>query len=384
MHATVPVETASARYSVTIGPGILRTLGETLNRVAPRARRIHAVVDSGVPASLVHPACDSVRAAGYELDALTITPSERAKSAESWFLIHRAVSDFGLDRGDAIVAIGGGIVGDLAGFAAATYMRGIGVVQCPTTLLAMVDASVGGKTGINLPAREGLLKNAVGAFHQPLAVVADTESLGSLSPRDYRSGLAECIKHAMLSADFGDPELHAWMSKHEGQILAQEPGALTELVRRNVAVKAKVVAGDERETAPGDAGRALLNLGHTFAHAIETLDGIRVEGSDPAYAITHGEAVALGLIAASALSEYLGHTSDLADRVRGQLAALGLPTSAAGLPEADELLSRMARDKKAEAGKLRFVVPVGEGRCRVVRDVPEEAVRGALDAIRAG
>ena len=384
MTASVPVTTTSASYDVTIGPGLLSDLGGVLKAQVPRTKRVFVVVDSGVPAALALPACDSITGAGYELDALTITPSEQAKSAESWYLILRAAAEAKLDRGDVFVAIGGGIVGDMAGFAAASYRRGVGIIQCPTTLLAMVDASVGGKTGINLGSSDGLLKNAVGAFHQPLAVVADTDALASLSPRDYRSGLAECVKHAMLSADFGDAELHTWMTHHESQILAQDAGTLTELVRRNVAVKAAVVAGDERETAPGDMGRALLNLGHTFAHAIETLDGVSVEGASASCAITHGEAVGLGLVSASALAASLGHDDSLTDRVRGHLANLGLPTTANGLPESSAILSRMAHDKKAEAGQIRFVVPIAEGRCRVVRDVPEEAILSTLDAIRAG
>jgi len=384
MTASVPVTTTSASYDVTIGPGLLSDLGSVLKAQAPRTKRVFVVVDSGVPAALAQPACDSITGAGYEFDALTITPSEQAKSAESWYLILRAAAEAKLDRGDVFVAIGGGIVGDMAGFAAASYRRGVGIIQCPTTLLSMVDASVGGKTGINLGSSDGLLKNAVGAFHQPLAVVADTDALASLSPRDYRSGLAECVKHAMLSADFGDAELHTWMTHHESQILAQDAGTLTELVRRNVAVKAQVVAGDERETAPGDMGRALLNLGHTFAHAIETLDGVSVEGASASCAITHGEAVGLGLVCASALAASLGHDDSLTDRVRGHLTNLGLPTTAKGLPGGEAILSRMAHDKKAEAGQIRFVVPIAEGRCRVVRDVPEEAVLSVLDAIRAG
>ncbi len=382
MTATVPVQTASTSYDVSIGPGLLPNLGDVVKAQAPRAGRVFVVIDSGVPATTAQPACDSIKDAGFELEALTITPTEQAKSAESWYLILRAGAEALLDRADIFVAIGGGIVGDLTGFAAAAYRRGVGIIQCPTTLLSMVDASVGGKTGINLSSSSGLLKNAVGAFHQPLAVVADTDTLGTLPPRDFRSGLAECVKHAMLSADFGDPELHTWMTHHEEQIKSQDPDTLTELVRRNVAVKAEVVASDERETAAGDMGRALLNLGHTFAHAIETLRGVSVEGATEECPITHGEAVALGLICAGALGEELGQISGLTDRVRQQLGSLGLPIHAQGLPDSDEILARMAHDKKSEAGQIRFIAPIAEGRCRVVRDVPEGAIRAALDTIR--
>lgn len=382
MSISVEVRTTSASYAVTIGSGLLGTLGEVVRSCAPSARRVFAVVDSGVPAALAQPACDSIRSAGYDLEALTITPTEQAKSTESWYLILRAAAEARLDRSDLFIAIGGGIVGDLAGFAAASYRRGVGIIQCPTTLLAMVDASVGGKTGLNLPSHDGLLKNAVGAFHQPLAVVADTDALATLSPRDFRSGLAECVKHSMLSADFGDPELHRWMLHHESQILAHDAATLAELVRRNVVIKAAVVADDERETSPGDQGRALLNLGHTFAHAIETLRGVSVEGATKACPITHGEAVALGLICASTLSEQLGNVPGLSVRVRTQLGAVGLPTQAIGLPDAPTILARMAHDKKAEGDRLRFVLPIAEARSRVVRDVPEDAIKGALDAIR--
>jgi len=382
MTATVPVQTASASYDVSIDSGLLQKLGETLKSHAPKAKRVYAVIDAGVPSATVQPAFDSIREVGYELEALTITPTEQAKSVESWYLILRAAAEARLDRGDVFVAIGGGIVGDMTGFAAAAYRRGVGVIQCPTTLLSMVDASVGGKTGVNLGSSDGLLKNAVGLFHQPLAVVADTASLASLSPRDYRSGLAECVKHSMLSADFGDAEMHTWMTHHESQILAQDAGTLTELVRRNVTIKAQVVASDEHETATGDMGRALLNLGHTFAHAIETLRGVSVEGSTDECPITHGEAVALGLICACSLGEELGHVSGLTESVRERLTNLGLPAIAQGLPDSDEVLSRMAHDKKAQAGEMRFIVPIAEGRSRVVRDVPESAIRTALEAIR--
>ena len=384
MAAIVPVETASSSYSVHVGAGALASLEAIAKDDVPSARRIHAVIDTGVPGEIVERTLGALTVAGYVVSRSSITPSENVKVTETWLSVLGDAANAKLERSDLILAIGGGIVGDIAGFVAASYRRGVSVIQCPTTLLAMVDASVGGKTGVNLDSGAGLLKNAVGAFHQPAAVIADIDTLGSLTSRTFRSGLAECVKHAMLSADFGDPELRGWMQTNETQIAQREPHTLTEFVARNVAVKAAVVKTDEQETSSGDMGRALLNLGHTFAHAFETLPGVRTPMGDDETPIIHGEAVALGLVCASALSEQLGKATDLTSPLLARLEALGLPTSCAGLGEPAEILARMTHDKKAQSGRIRFVIPVGEGQCRVVSEVPEQAVLAALDTIRGG
>lgn len=384
MTRTVPVQTSRATYSVHVGAGVLSSLNQIVRDVAPKAQRIHAVIDTGVPSEIIERTLGNLTLDGYVVSRSSITPSEDVKITETWLSVLGDAANARLERSDLVIAIGGGIVGDIAGFVAASYRRGLAVIQCPTTLLAMVDASVGGKTGVNLASESGLLKNAIGAFHQPAAVIADTSTLGSLSPRVFRAGIAECVKHSMLSADFGDADLASWMQTNEQGILDQDPAVLTEFVSRNVAVKAEVVKTDEHETSTGDMGRALLNLGHTFAHAFETLPGVRSQTGDDATPIMHGEAVALGLLCAATLGERIGKASGLTEPLRDRLSALGLPTRCEGLGNTQAIIARMAHDKKAQSGQIRFVVPVGAGRCRVVRDVPEDAVVAALDTIREG
>jgi len=384
MPRTVPVQTSQSTYIVHVGAGVLSTVDAIVARTVPNARRAHVVVDTGVPNELIESTLGKLASAGLVVTRSNITPTEKVKVAGTWLSVLGDAASAKLERTDLVLAIGGGIVGDIAGFVAASYRRGLAIIQCPTTLLAMVDASVGGKTGVNLETDSGLLKNAVGAFHQPVAVLADIDTLDSLSPRVFRSGIAECVKHSMLSADFGDPDLRAWMQKNEQKIIEHDADTLTEFVRQNVAVKAAVVKTDEHETSAGDMGRALLNLGHTFAHAIETLPGVRVPMGDDSAPIMHGEAVALGLLCAAALSEKLGKASGLVEPLRERLTAFGLPTRCEGLGDTQALLAKMAHDKKAQAGQIRFVVPVAGGRCRVVSEVPERAILEALDTIRSG
>jgi 3-dehydroquinate synthase len=248
----------------------------------------------------------------------------------------------------------------------------------------MVDASVGGKTGVNLAAGGGdLHKNMVGAFHQPRAVIADVDVLRSLPERFFRAGLAECVKHAMIGADWGDPGLVDWTASARARIAAHDTGTLIELVSRNVRIKATVVGRDEREEDQS-GGRALLNLGHTFAHAIEPLPGLSPDGN-PAHApLQHGEAVALGLVAAARGAVALGKCpADLADRTVALLNDFGLPTRVRGLPPADQVLARMHHDKKVLGGRLRLILPTAPGRAAVIADPPQAAVITAIDAIRA-
>jgi 3-dehydroquinate synthetase len=291
------------------------------------------------------------------------------------------------------------VVGDLAGFAAASYRRGVPVIQCPTTLLAMVDASVGGKTGVNLDLGTAeapdLKKNAVGAFHQPSLVLVDTDSLGSLAPRHLRAGLAECIKHGLIAADAGDPGLLEWTGANLERLLGLDQGLVTELVTRNVAVKARIVVGDEREEA-SSGGRALLNLGHTFGHAIETLARLSFEGPGRVYRegtgpggdrratlLLHGEAVGLGLVAAATCSAKLGLCPmGLVEQVRDLLTRAGLPTTVVGLPSDEAIITLMGHDKKAMGGVMRLVLPVGGGRAKVVANPALGAVVAGLAAIR--
>jgi 3-dehydroquinate synthase len=303
--------------------------------------------------------------------SVRLIADERAKTMPAVETIWREALAARIGRGDLLVAVGGGLVGDVAGFAAASYLRGVRLVQLPTTLLAMVDASTGGKTGINLTLPGGGLgKNLAGAFWPPIGVIADVAALSTLPPRQLRSGLAECVKHAIL-----DGEEHlVWLERSLPAILALDPQVTEELVLRSVAVKAGVVGRDPYERSE----RALLNLGHTFAHAIETIDGAD---------LSHGEAVAIGLVAACRLGvELAGLAPATAERIRSLLVACGLPVRlppgvAAQGGGSSELLRRIGFDKKAEGGTTRFVVPAGLGRVRHGVEVPEGVVVAALDAI---
>jgi 3-dehydroquinate synthase len=385
-EARVPVRLGPRSYDVTIAPGALGRLGASVNASrTPACSPVALVFDDRLPGSLVSTCERSLAAAGFRPLAHPLKATEsnktlaRAGELLGWLAIHR------LERPHPIIALGGGIVGDLAGFAAATYRRGVPVIQCPTTLLAMVDASVGGKTAVNLSDPEGrgeLLKNMVGAFHQPRAVVIDTDALDSLPDRHFRSGLAECIKHGMLGADFGDPQLLDWTADTLDRIATRKPDSLVALIGRNLSIKASVVQRDEREELDL-GGRALLNLGHTFAHAIETIPTLSPDGGPGLAPLQHGEAVALGLIAAATTSEAAGRCpTGLAARIGALIAAAELPVRLQGLPSTQRLLERMAHDKKVLSGKLRLILPVDWGRAAVFDDVPPAAIAAGWDAIR--
>ncbi len=384
MSASVRVELGERAYDVRIGAGALGSLASNIrDALGATPARALLVIDRGIPHERVDRIAGELERAGTILTRAQVDPSEQIKSLETYGRLLESAAQARLERTDPVIALGGGIVGDLGGFVAATYRRAVPVIQAPTTLLSMVDASVGGKTGVNLSSELGgrrrLLKNFVGAFHQPRLVVADTNMLASLEARVFRAGLGECVKHAMIS---GSDELLSWTETNADAILSHDAAAVGELVSRSVTLKARVVAGDERETQ-ADGGRALLNLGHTFAHAIETLDGVSPRGSDE-QGLQHGEAVAIGLVAALASGEALGMAPpELAPRIRALLERLGLPTGAAGLPRADDLMSAMIDDKKTVGGRLRLIVPTGAGQARVVQDPPDSAVRAGLAAIGA-
>lgn len=288
----------------------------------------------------------------------SIVADERLKSLDSYTRLCHSLLDQRLERNMPVVAIGGGITGDMAGFLAATYQRGVPFVQCPTTLLAMVDASVGGKVAVNL----GYAKNMIGAFYQPKMVLIDLSTLSTLPKRHIRSGLSECIKHGILA----DAELFDWTVQNIPHIEALVPEVVHQLVARNVALKAAIVSEDPQERGK----RALLNLGHTFGHALESLD------HDKRY--MHGEAVSIGVIAASWLSVQRGMTSaeDL-QAIESAYRAAGLPTQLElGLSPA-ELLDAMRKDKKVEHRTIRLVLPRGVGKAEVVDDVPQDLILAA-------
>ena len=298
--------------------------------------------------------------AGARIAEIVVPDGEQTKSWQSLNRVFDALLKAGCGRDTLIVALGGGVVGDLAGFAAAVYQRGVAFVQVPTTLLAQVDSSVGGKTAIN----HALGKNMIGAFHQPVAVISDVTTLDTLPDRELRSGLAEIIKHGFaLDAAFVD-----WLESNVEKILRREHGALAHAIRRSCELKARIVAADERESGE----RALLNFGHTFGHAIEAGTGYG--------AWLHGEAVAAGMVMAAELSALMGELKKTeVGRVRELLRRAGLPIAGPALAP-ERLIELMALDKKAAKGRMRFVVLESIGRARLRADVDDAAVRRAIVA----
>lgn len=385
---SVHVDLGDRSYDVRIGSRLLEGLGTNVARVLGRTPgRAFVIADANVG---VHAdrAVASMRDHDIAVSTVSIVASERHKSLETLGRVLGAMAEVRLERGDVVVGVGGGITGDLAGFAAACYRRGTPIVQCPTTLLAMVDASVGGKTGVNLEAAGVLQKNMVGAFHQPILVVADLPTLGTLPEREFRSGLAECVKHGLLGGCTGDPAHLDWIVASLDALLARDPERLAELVERSVAVKAAVVAGDELELlaeTPGRPSRALLNLGHTFAHAIETLPGLSPTGRSADAPLLHGEAVSLGLVAAAATSAEIGLCpTGLLDEIASVLGRCGLPVNVSGLPDVARLISLMGADKKVADGRLRLVLPEPGRTARLVGGVPTGAIEVGWRAIGAG
>lgn len=365
----VRVALGARAYDVRIGPGLIARAGEEIAPLLSRPRV--AVVTEERVAALHWPALRAgLAAAGIEAQALSLPPGEATKG---WAQLSRTVEwllEQGVERRDVVVAFGGGVIGDLAGFAAAVLRRGVRHVQIPTTLLAQVDSSVGGKTGINTP--QG--KNLVGAFHQPALVLADIGVLDTLAPRDFLAGYGEVVKYGLL----GDAAFFSWLERHGPALAAGDAAARMRAIRRSVEMKADIVARDETEA--GD--RALLNLGHTFAHALEAATGYSER-------LLHGEAVAIGCALAFELSARLGLCSqEEPSRVRAHLAAMGMKRDLADipgpLPDAEGLLALMAQDKKVVDGRLRFVLARGIGDAFVSADVPTEAVTGLLRDALAG
>jgi len=364
--ARVPVALGARGHDILAGPELLARAGHYI-RDTLGARRVFLVTDETV-ADLHLPAAERGLAdAGLTAEAFVVPAGEHTKAfAPLERLIDRLLAAHA-ERRDVIAALGGGVVGDLAGFAAAVTLRGLAYVQLPTTLLAQVDSSVGGKTGINT--RHG--KNLVGAFHQPSLVLADTRALDTLPPRELRAGYAEIVKYGCID----DPAFFAWLETHGPDVLDGVPGRRREAVAHACRRKAAVVAEDETEAT---GKRALLNLGHTFAHALEAECGY--DGT-----LLHGEAVAIGLVLAADLSVALGVCPEAdAGRVRAHLAAVGLPTRPLDRPavawRADRLLAHMRHDKKARDGRIAFVLMHGIGGARVSREVPESTAGAVLTA----
>ena len=358
----VPVALAGRAYDIIIGRGVLSQLGPRIRALRPGAA-VAVVTDRDVARHHLAAAVATLDAAAIRHVSVTVPAGEASKSYGTLHHVCDHLLERRIERGDLVVALGGGVIGDLAGFAAALVRRGIDFVQVPTTLLAQVDSSVGGKTGINMA--QG--KNLLGAFHQPLLVLSDTAVLDTLPERVFRAGYVELAKHGMIC----DADLFAWLEVNWPQIFSGEP-ARDQAVAASCRIKAAIVARDERET--GD--RALLNLGHTFGHALEAAAGF----SDR---LLHGEAIAIGILLAFDFSVRLGLTSPRdADRVRRHWTAIGLPTRIDDIrgdaASADALMQLIAQDKKVARGKLTFILARGIGQAFIARDVDPAEVRKFL------
>jgi len=353
----IRVELGPRSYDITIGQGTLVHSGDFLRK---RADFSHAVVitDGNVETPHGRIVAETLAEAGASVDMVVVEAGEPSKSVPMAVALWEKMLELGADRKTVVVAVGGGMIGDLAGFIAATYARGITFFQVPTSLLAQVDSSVGGKVGINLPEA----KNMVGAFLQPRGVLIDTETLHTLPQREYRSGLAEVVKYGVIL----DAELFAYLEQHVEGLLRRDAEVLVATIARCCRLKAVIVEQDEQEQS---GLRAVLNYGHTFGHAFETLSGYGQ--------MLHGEAVALGMVCASRLAELLGRIGpEVTQRQRRLLSALGLPTEPPAF-HPDEVLRTMRHDKKAAHGQLRFVLPARLGHVELVAGVDEHLVRRA-------
>lgn len=364
----VHVRLPDTAYDVMIEPGLLERLGTITAAIAP-SRAALLAVDERIAAGHGEVALRTLREAGYTTFAVRLIADEAHKTLDAVRRMYQAMLGAGgrIERGSPVVALGGGIIGDTAGFAAATFMRGVPLVQVPTTLLAMVDAAIGRKTGVNIELPGGGLgKNMIGAFWQPRAVIADPRVLATLGQREFRCGLAECVKYAMIA----DAGLLDFLAERAEAILKLDAEALVALIERCARIKAAFVEQDERETGP----RVMLNLGHTFAHAIESRET----------ELRHGEAVAIGLAAAAECAVRTGRLGE-ADRrrVTHLLERFGLPLRLPRALPADELSRAMRFDKKVAAGRLRLVLPEGLGAARLVDDVPQDVVTAAWSVVGA-
>ncbi len=362
----VPVELPGRAYDIVIGRDLLADAATLLAQRFP-GRRFAIVTDANVAAAQLERLAPGLEAQGLLATTIVLDPGETTKS---WAGLQNAVEALlaaRLERRDLVIALGGGVIGDLAGFAAAIARRGMDFVQIPTSLLAQVDSSVGGKTGINSPSG----KNLVGAFHQPRLVLADLAALDTLPERQFSAGYAEVAKYGLID----DESFFFWLEDNRRDIFARGP-ALAEAVAHACAAKARVVLIDEKETGP----RALLNLGHTFGHALEKITGF----SDR---LLHGEAVAIGMVLAHGFSAKLGLApSQDTSRVVAHLGAAGLPTRMADIPgelaPIEALMEAIAQDKKVERGALTFILTHGIGRAFIEKNVAPEAVRQFLEEAR--
>ncbi|MDG2407538.1 MAG: 3-dehydroquinate synthase [Pirellulales bacterium] len=355
---SVQVDLGPRSYQISIGTRILDRVGSVVKSCCPTQHAV-VVTDENVEQPHAMNVAKSLQETGVQTDLVVLPSGESTKSIEVAEQLWKKCLEVEVNRKSIIVAVGGGVIGDLAGFIAATYARGLRFLQIPTTLLAQVDSSVGGKVGINLPDA----KNMVGAFWQPTGVLIDTATLDTLPAREYRAGLAEVVKYGVIL----DEEFFEYLERTESDINQRKPSVLIDIVERSCQLKAKIVSEDERE----ESGlRAVLNYGHTFAHALESVTGYRE--------LLHGEAVSIGMLCASRLAEHLGrfdHAST--ERQATLLKNLGLPVA---VPQVDHanILKAFRSDKKSEGNNLRFVLPSRIGKVELVEHIDPQDALGAL------
>ena len=380
----ISVQSAQGNYDIHVGDALLQSVGTVIAQKIPKARVAVLVVDQAIELTWAREVAASLQAAGLRVVTHVVHASEDNKSIAQVEKVWRLLLAERVQRSDVLCAMGGGIVGDMAAFAASTYMRGIATVMIPTTVLAMVDAAIGGKTAVNLPMfsdapdaghsknlstnlSTNLAKNMAGTICAPAWVASDVRTLTTLSTREFRCGLAECVKHALLV----DASMLAWLETHREGLRAMDPARLVELVHRSASVKAAIVSRDEREQGE----RAHLNLGHTFAHAIESLLHDQVH---------HGEAVSIGLVAMAAASQAAGWWPD-ADKFQlsKRLTDLGLPVRMPAKVDREQLKNAMKLDKKGQSGAIRLVLLKGLGRPGVLDAASEQVITAGLDAIGA-
>lgn len=366
-HETVSVDLGERSYDILVGQSLLSHAHESVsawleNRFGPRANPSVMLITDGNVAQYAQQVEDNLKQSGWRTNIFELEPGERSKRLETISQAYDQLVDFQADRRTVVIAVGGGVVGDAAGFVAATFARGIPFVQMPTTLLADVDSSVGGKVGINHPKA----KNLMGAFHQPLGVLIDTDVLSTLPDREYRAGLAEVVKYGVIL----DGDFFETLEANVEAINNRNPEILQRIIARSCQLKADVVEQDEYERT---GLRAVLNYGHTFAHAYEALTGYGV--------LLHGEAVSIGMIHASQLAEKLGRvTVEDTQRQIDLLRALHIPIELPETLSAADVIGRMKLDKKTVGGQLRFVLPTKIGHVELVEGVDEQFVRDVLKA----
>jgi 3-dehydroquinate synthase len=355
---TVHVNLGPRSYDIEIGSGNLREAAKLCDAEQDDAHTI-VITDSHVAEHYADPVVEALEELGCDVAVLEVEPGEPSKAPDVAADLWEEMLDHGADRKTIVVALGGGVVGDLAGFVAATFTRGLRFVQIPTTLLAQVDSSVGGKVGVNLPGG----KNMVGAFWQPRGVLIDVSVLATLPEREYRAGLAEVVKYGVIQ----DAEFFAYLEANVEQVNERDPAVLTRIVERCCRLKADVVEQDERE----ETGlRSILNYGHTFCHAFEAATGYEK--------LLHGEGVAIGMMCAARLAERMGRIdAKFVERQQKLLEAFKMPLDVPDVDH-DELIELMYRDKKVERGKLRFVLPTRMGHVELVRDVANEDVLASM------